>query len=166
MEIVDKFNNKRQALNITRERYEHIEGEYGLACHFWIVNDKGELLIQKRNPNKKVYPGLWSTSGGGVDAGETTLETSIRECKEELGIEINENEIELALSYRRKKDFLDVYIVRKNIDLKDIVMQEEEVVDVKWITPEALQGMFDSSEFAPNLKIYFDLLLNIINKEN
>lgn len=166
MEIVDKFNNKRQSLNITRKRYENIKGEYGLACHFWIVNDKGELLIQKRNPHKKVFPGLWSTNGGGVDSGETSLVTVIRECKEELGIDVNENEIEFALSYKRKYDFLDVYIIRKNIDLNNIIMQKEEVSDVKWITPKALKEMFNGSEVAPNLEIYFDLLMSIINNEN
>ena len=88
MEIVDKFNNKRQALNKTAERSEKIDGEYRQSVHTWIQNSKGEFLIQKRTPNKKNFPNMWSQTGGGVDEGETTLQAALRECKEELGIDI------------------------------------------------------------------------------
>ena len=42
--------------------------------HVWIQNDKGEFLIQKRCKTKRVFPGVWSITGGGVDTGEKTVE--------------------------------------------------------------------------------------------
>ena len=69
MGMVDKLDNKRQMLNRTTERSEKIEGEYRQSVHTWIMNSKGEFLIQKRSPNKKTFPNMWSQTGGGVDEG-------------------------------------------------------------------------------------------------
>ena len=107
MEMVDKFDNKRRPLNKTTERHEKIEGEYRQSVHTWIQNSKGEFLIQKRTPNKNFFPNMWSQTGGGVDTGETTFQAAVRECKEELGIDIDTSNMELIMSFKRKFDFVD-----------------------------------------------------------
>ena len=165
MEIVDKFNNKRQPLNKTSERYEKIDGEYKLSMHVWIQNDKGEFLIQKRSPSKKVFPNFWSITGGGVDSGESTLDTVFRECKEELGIIAEEKNLELILSIKRKSDFVDIYLLKHNIELKDIVMQEEELTDVKWATLSEIKAMIKANEFAPNIPVYIEIFEKLLNYE-
>ena len=38
MELVDKFDNKRQSLNKTTERQVKVEGEYRQSVHIWIQN--------------------------------------------------------------------------------------------------------------------------------
>lgn len=165
MEIVDKFNNKRQPLNKITERYEKIDGEYKLSMHVWIQNDKGEFLIQKRSPLKKVFPNYWSITGGGVDSGENTLDTVYRECKEELGINVKEENLELVLSFKRNFDFVDIYLLKQNIELNQIIMQEEEVSDVKWVTINEIKNMIKTNEFAPNIKIYFEIFENLLDYE-
>lgn len=41
-----------------------------------------------------MWPNMWDiTSGGHVLAGEFGFQATIRECKEELGIELNKNDI-------------------------------------------------------------------------
>lgn len=165
MEIVDKFNNKRQPLNKTSERYERIDGEYKLSMHVWIQNDKGEFLIQKRSPSKKVFPNFWSITGGGVDSGETTLDTVFRECKEELGIIAEEKNLELILSFKRKADFVDIYLLKHNIELKDIIMQEEEVTDVKWASMNEIKNMIANKEFAPNIPVYINIFEELLDYE-
>lgn len=162
MEFVEMFDNKRKALNKTTERYHHTEGEYAQGSHVWIMNSKGEFLIQKRTPTKRLYPNLWSITSGGTDQGETTLETVVREVKEELGITLKLEEIELMMSYRRKHDFVDVWLVRKDINIEDIVMQPEEVAAVKWVTVPELENMIQAEETPQSLKIYFNFLKDLI----
>ena len=96
MEIIDLYNGKREKLNKTfiREDGEPEDGEYKLSVHVWILNNRGEILIQKRNENLKRNPGKWAFTGGIVDSGETSVEGAIRESKEELGIDIDKNKIE------------------------------------------------------------------------
>ena len=53
-------------------------------------NSKGEYFIQDRRGYKKPD---WGYFGGGIEEGETPLETAIREAKEELDIEVVEDDL-------------------------------------------------------------------------
>ena len=164
MEIVDKFDNKRRPLGIQRDRNEKILGEYRQAMHCWIMNDKGEFLIQKRSETKKTNPGKWGVTGGGTDTGETTIDTLKRECKEELGIDIDIENAELMLTSRGKYTYIDVYLLKANLDLKDIVMQEEEVQEIKWATADEIRKIIESEQLVSNIVIYFEMLMKMLDK--
>ena len=163
MEMVDKLNNKRQPLHKTAERSAKVDGEYRQSVHTWIMNSNGEFLIQKRTPNKKNFPNMWSQTGGGVDEGETTLQAALRECREELGIDINLNKTELLLSFKRKYDFVDVWLVRDDIDITKLVLQEDEVADVKWATVDEIRDLMKTDKVAKSIDVYFDFFLNLID---
>ena len=163
MEFVEMFDNKRKALGKTVERYTHVPGEYSQGAHVWIMNSKGELLIQKRSKEKRLYPNLWSITSGGTDSGESTLDTAYREVKEELGIELKPEELELMMSYKRNHDFVDVYLARKDIKLEEITMQKEEVSDVKWVSKKDLEKLIKEEQTPKSLQIYFEFLKNLIN---
>lgn len=163
MEMVDKLDNKKEYLNKVSERHEKIEGEYRQSVHTWIMNSKGEFLIQKRTPNKKNFPNMWSQTGGGVDSGETTLQAAIRECHEELGINIEKDEIEFMLSFKRKYDFVDVWLVKHDYDISTLVLQEDEVSDVRWASIDEIRELIKTSELAKSIEIYFDMFINLLN---
>ena len=163
MELVDKLNNKYEPLNKVGERSEKILGEYNQIVHVWIMNDKKEFLIQKRSLNKKVFPGMWSQTGGGVDAGETITQGALRESKEELGIDISEDKIEFMLSFKRKYNFLNIMLAKINVDINDLNIQKEEVSEVKWVDKDTLIKMHNDGELAPSLDIYFDMLLELLD---
>jgi 8-oxo-dGTP diphosphatase len=56
-----------------------------------IINNKGEILLQKKTVGYPIYPsGGWSFFGGEVDEGEEAEETLKRELKEELGFIVDE----------------------------------------------------------------------------
>ena len=163
MEMVDKFDSKRQPLNKIAERHDKIDGEYRQSVHTWILNSKGEFLIQKRTPNKRTFPNMWSQTGGAVDKGESTLQAALRECKEELGIDIPPENMELIVSFKRKYDFVDVWLVRQDIDIEKLVLQEDEVADAKWATVDEIRGLMKSGELAKSIDIYFDMFLNLLD---
>ena len=164
MEIVDKFDNKRELLNKTAQRHEKIKGEYRQSAHIWIVNKECKFLMQKRSKYKKSFAGKWSQTGGAVAEGETPLQGALRECKEELGLDIPKKEIELIFSFKREYDFVDVWLVRKNIDIKKLKLQEEEVEEVKWVSKEELEKMIKNNETTPNVSFYFNMLIKLIKE--
>lgn len=164
MEIIDVYNKRREKTNKTCERGKEKDGEYGLSVHIWIMNKEGKFLVQKRSKNKKIFPDMWSLTAGAVDTGETSEEGAIRETKEEIGINIEKEEFELILSIKRKHNFLDIWLVRKDIDLKDIVMQEEEVQKVKWVTKEELEEMIKNNEVAGSVTLYYKMFFDILEK--
>ena len=86
-------------------------------------------------------------TGGSVIKGEDSLQTIEREVKEELGIDLDMKNIKLVKKYKIGNVWLDTYIVRQEINLEDIIMQEEEVCEVKWATFEEIEKLFDSQQF-------------------
>lgn len=165
MEYVDTFDNLRRKINKTAIRYEDHINEYMQAMHLWIMNDKGEVLIQKRAATKRTYPNMWSVTGGGSQKEENTIDTCIRESKEELGIDIDINNLEFVLSLKRKNLFLDVYLLKQNFDLKDLILQDEEVSEVKWVSINEFIDMIQKGVVPSNVVAYFNLFMKCINKE-
>ena len=61
------------------------------SVHIILINDN-KILFQKRK-GTKLWPGYYALPAGHIDEGETQYDALIREAKEELGIEINPNDI-------------------------------------------------------------------------
>ena len=162
LDIVD--DNNRITGKIAKRSYIHQNGIWHREVACWIMNKEGKFLVQKRTKSRKRFPNMWSLTAGAVDTGETSVEGAIREAKEEIGINIEKEEFELILSIKRKHNFLDIWLVRKDIDLKDIVMQEEEVQEVKWVTKEELEEMIKNDEVAGTVTLYYKMFFDILEK--
>jgi len=122
--------------------------------------------MQKRSMNKKIYPGMWSVTGGAVDLGERSIDGMYRECKEELGVDLNLECVELVLSIKRKNVFIDIYLDRESFDINEFKLQEEEVDKVKWYSRDEVKKLIQNGETASSIKKYFDLLCNLIDEES
>ena len=49
----------------------HSKGYWHRAVFCLIINDEGKILLQRRSPEKKLWPNRWDvTVGGHVQAGE------------------------------------------------------------------------------------------------
>lgn len=112
---------------------------------FIISNDNKRILLQQRSATKKLWPNLWDiTAGGHVLSGELGYQAVIRETKEEIGININKESLEFIGSTRSEnikgniinKHFNEYYIVHADIDVSNIILQEEEVQNIKWFSKE------------------------------
>ena len=57
------------------------------VVHLHILNNNGDLYLQKRSMRKDIQPGKWDTAvGGHIDYGESVEEALRREVREELGV--------------------------------------------------------------------------------
>ena len=147
MEYWDLFDSERKPLGRTHLRGDKFEdGEYYICCEIWVINSEGSFLTTKRHPDKKAG-NQWEFVGGGTLAGETTVQSAVRELSEETGIAVSENELKLLTTYAHKNYFQDIYLLKKDIAIEDIVLQPDEAVDVKWASGEEIQRMIDSEEF-------------------
>lgn len=120
----------------------HKEGLWHKAVVVFVINSKNQVLLQKRSASKKMWPNTWDvTAGGHVLAGEFGFESIIREAKEELGIDLEKNDITFigsSLSVNIKGDitnkhYNEYYIANKDLDETKLELQTEEVSEVKWI---------------------------------
>ena len=61
----------------------HEKGLWHKAVAMFMINSKGQVLLQKRSANKKMWPNMWDmTAGGHVLAGDFGFEAIIREIQE------------------------------------------------------------------------------------
>ena len=148
-EYFDVLNSNGEYINEIETREEcHKKGLWHKAVVVFIISsDNKKVLLQQRGANKKLWPNLWDiTAGGHVDAGELGYQAVIRETQEEIGIHIDKNDLEFigaTTSENVKGDIInrhynENYIVHKDVDIKDIVLQEEEVQDIRWFDKEEI----------------------------
>lgn len=162
MEILDIYDRDRHRTGKTYLRKDRIpEGGLRLIVHILIFNDKGELLIQQRADHKKMG-GLWDiTCGGACKAGEDSEDGVRRELKEELGIDIDFAEIRPILTANFDQGFDDFYLLRENIDINNLVLQEEEVKAARWANREEVLKMNANSDFVQYKKSFIKLLFDL-----
>ena len=121
------------------------KGEYGLVVCVWVYDGDGNVLMTKRAPGKS-FAGTWENSGGGAQAGETSLQAIRRELFEETGIQAEESEFELLETGQDNIAFYDYYCLRRKTPLDQIVLQPGETVDVKWVSLDEVYGMIERKE--------------------
>ncbi len=160
MELVDLLNNRKELTGETCERNAVPDGKYRLSIHIWIINDKNEILIQQRSANRKKFPNMWTNTGGACVAGETSIETVFRELKEELDITPNIDNLELIASYKREKDYVDVWVLRQNVNITDLKFNDNEVQDAKWVTIEDWKKLLIEEQAVKSSTDYFLKYMN------
>lgn len=162
-EKVDVYNKDREKLNIIKSRDELIFGEYRISVHIWIVNSNNNFLVVKRSEKEDVYPGLWAQVGGGVKAGDDSITTVIKECREELGLEVIKEEIELIDSYSRTEDIVDVFVVRKDINIDELILEEDEIVEVKLVSFDEFENMIKNDKVVPSINPSYEIFKEYLN---
>ncbi len=140
-DVVDENNN---LLGFSKTKTEvHKEGYWHRAVHVWVINQNGEILVQKRTAIKTFSPNLWDMSmGGHISAGEEPIESAVRELKEELGLDVSQKSLdyiyldkhEVILHNGIERLFHYVYIVRTALPVENFKIQEEEVAEIKYIS--------------------------------
>lgn len=155
MELWDIYDAKKKPTGRTMKRNDWClkDGEYHLTVLGVITRPDGKYLITKRVMTKAWAAGWWEVSGGGVQAGESSIEAVRREVLEETGIDVSDFEGGLQFTYRRdnpeEKDnyFVDVYKFTGDFSEIDIRPQEAETDGFKLATLDEIkeyaeQGIF------------------------
>jgi len=148
-EIWDVYDSERNLTGRTHRRLDPLpEGDYHLVVLVWLQNSKGEVLISKRAPCKG-YPNLWECTGGSAVAGDDSLAAAIREVKEELGLDVKPENGKIIFTDIFNNSIGDVWLFRQDFDIKDVILQENETVDAKYVSVNELRNMIDNDEFVP-----------------
>lgn len=145
-EYFDLYSADRKSLGRRIQRGAPIpRGEYHIVVQIMTVNNKGEILLTQRVP-EKTSGGRWECSGGCAVSGETSRTAAVRELFEETGIRTTPDEIDLEWSLTTDSMLRDFYIVNKNVPLESIRLQSAEVCAAKWVSLQRLEEMVQSGQ--------------------
>ncbi len=143
MELIDIVDENNKLTGQIEDRWvAYDKGLWRRTVSCWIMNEKGEILLQKRAATKRRKPNVWAKTGGQVDSGESVEEAIFREVKEEVGIEIPKEQIktmDIRKSDDKNKRFSYNFIFIVNYKIEDYVLQKEEVSEVKYFTIEDIE---------------------------
>lgn len=148
---MDLLNEDGSLRGIVKERSAvHRDGDLHRTSHVWIArkNKKNgiDILLQKRSKNKDAYPGCYDISSAGhIPAGSDYIESACRELKEELGLEVEKEELILKGRRRirweetfhgalfRDNQISNIYLLWKDFEPEDLILQKEEIESVMWM---------------------------------
>ena len=166
IEIVDENGNFTGQVMDKEEAHDKnlLHNEVGI----FIINDKKEILLQKRSANKRFNPNKWGLCAGHVDAYETLEEAALREIKEEVGLDVS---IEELIPYGEKEVTIKdsnshityFYYVKCNKKEDEFIIQEEELSKVKWFNIDEIIMMIKEGKtsFKENKIKSFESLRNL-----
>lgn len=121
----------------------HKRGLWHKVVHVWFY-DEHHLYFQQRSLAKKAFPGGYDiTLAGHIDPDEDGIVAAIRECKEELGICLDPQQLHFLGTYREEmqleegmdREIAEVYISKQSISPFQL---GEEVIDLGSITISSL----------------------------
>ncbi len=118
-----------------------------------IVTEDGRVLLIKEKLSKD-EPSLWNIIKGSHEAGETVKEAALRECREEVGLDVDLTSslgvyISQALGKIRVQFNFLAHTMSTETTLAANIEQEsrgEAILEARWFTKEEVAGM-DPDEF-------------------
>jgi len=168
IDILDEQTGEKTGKTILKKE-AHQKGIWHGSIDIVIVDkEHTKTLLQKRCAQKDLYPNTWDIAvGGHISAKEDDLTSAKRELKEELGLKPSNYKIKFIERVKEKlnnnglisNEYVSIFIIEADIDINDIVLQKEEVSEVKWCTKEELNNLINKKMVLPHIREY-----EILNK--
>ena len=172
-DILDENGNKTGKTKLRSE--VHRDGDWHKAVHIWIINDNGDVLLQRRCATKDSNPNMLDISSAGhLSAGDDSLTGALRELKEELNLDINPEDLHFIKTLKRTKytatfinnEFDDLYIVRTNKKIDDMKFQKEEISEIMYVPYKGFKKMVKNKQSdLLRHEDEFEILFNLFDKE-
>ncbi|MFZ5807523.1 MAG: NUDIX hydrolase [Verrucomicrobiota bacterium] len=139
-DVFDIVNERDEVIGQATRAEAHAKNLRHRAVHIWILNRKGEFLLQKRSATKDTCPCMWTSSVcGHVDAGENYEEAAQREIIEEIGLKtalsIKEIGYEKACA-ETAMEFTRIYVASCEGPFQ---FPQEEISELKWMSFKKIQ---------------------------
>lgn len=173
-DILDENGNLTGKIKLREE--VHRDGDWHRAVHIWIINNNGDILLQRRCATKDSNPNMLDIScAGHLSAGDNSINGAIRELKEELNIDVTPNELFFIKTLKRSSkytetfinnEFDDMYVLRTDKTIDDMKFQESEISEIFFVPYKEFKNMvINKQQDLLQHEDEFEILFNLFDKE-
>ena len=113
---------------------------------------EGDRFLIGQRPEHKARGLLWEFVGGKTEPGENKEQALIRECREELDVEIQVGDVFLEVTHEYTD--LTVHLTLFHASIVRGIPQKLEHQDLRWITPQEIENY----AFCPADQVILDKL--------
>ncbi len=159
---VNRLKTGRTTARLAARQQSVEHGGYILVVHVCLFNSAGKMLIQQRQANKDKWPNMWDVSAAGAaTAGDSSQLAAQRETAEELGLALDFSTIRAALTINFSFGFDDFYIVKRDVAIDQLVLQQSEVKAVRWAARGEILQLCEAGQFIPYRRSFINLLFDM-----
>lgn len=144
MALLALFDGQNQPLGLLKDKKAvHLDGDWHRTAEIVVVNNRQEVLLSLRHPDKPYLPNYWDVClGGHLDPDETYEEAAIRELEEEIGVQVPDHELVslgtvevVAIDEKNRlhdREHAGVFVWQTTLSLEQFTMQPDEVAALQW----------------------------------
>lgn len=154
----------------------HQKGLYHHTAHLWLFTKERQILLAQRSAKKRICPLLWDVSvAGHIDAGETPIDATIRETKEEIGLTLTKNDIHPVGVFKclqaydngiTDNEFHNTFMAVLDVSISQLKPQESEVEALKLVDFDAFKSLIanagENNHLVASNKAYYKTVYNAI----
>lgn len=150
MELLDVYDNDGKITGKVVERDTYKENlskdEHIGVAQIFIENDNGDFLIEE---SAKTTGFKYLPVSGHITSGETPKEAIIREAKEEIGLDISNEDVKDVGSFIIDRPVRFIFYLKKDIDLTTLKLQPEEVESVSYKSATEMMYLIEKGLMHP-----------------
>ena len=153
-DLLDENGNKTGKIKLRDE--VHRDGDWHKAVHIWIINNSGDVLLQRRCETKDSNPNMLDISSAGhLSSGDNSIDGAIRELKEELNLDVNKEDLQFIKTIKRSvkytetflnNEFDDMYVLKTDKKISDMKFQKEEISEIMYVPYKKFKEMVNNHE--------------------
>ncbi len=136
---------------------------------YYLITVKGNKKVDLKEFRKKnnTRPLSFAVTGGHVSFKDNGFKTCKKETYEEIGLELNDNEIKYVDTFDIKNCFVEIYYINKDVNINELKLQKSEVGNVYWMNEDEINDLINNNLFREsNIQPFKRVVEYIKNKYN
>lgn len=134
----------------------HKKGLWHEVVNVWVINSRGELLMQLRAPDVELSPNVWDvTVGTHLRPGEDPPDAAVRALKDEFALETTPEELKHLFNIQSAnpmpsglthKVLGHVFLMQHDLDISAIKLDPKKITRLAWVPLNTLMLEVGSTE--------------------
>lgn len=113
---------------------------FKVVCTVGLIIEKDAKVLLMRRCNTGYMDGKYALVSGHLESGESLKQAMVREAKEEIGIDINENELSYVCGIRRgdNDNYINFYFKTDKFKNHVVNLEPNKCDDLRWFNIDEL----------------------------